>query len=66
MYKAIKLLQKIYKLNIQLKSGQSNPYPILKLIDRHRLEVCQYLGIDDKSTFQDIDNRIKQIKFESQ
>lgn len=64
--KAVKLMQKVYQLDKQIKTGKYNPYPIIKLIDKHRQEICHSLGIDAKSTFQDIDNRLKQIQFESQ
>jgi hypothetical protein len=66
MNKTIKLLQKIYKLNTQLKIGKANPYPIINLIEKHRQEICQYLGIDSKSTFQEIEDKIKQINYLAQ
>jgi hypothetical protein len=59
-------MQKVYALDRQIKSGKYNPYPLIKLIDKHRQEICHQLGLDAKSTFLDIDNRLKQIKFESQ
>ena len=59
-------MQKVFALDRQIKSGKYNPYPLIKLIDKHRQEICYQLGIDARSTFLDIDNRLKQIKFESQ
>jgi hypothetical protein len=66
MNKPVKLMQKVFALDRQIKTGKYNPYPLIKLIDKHRQEICYQLGIDANSTFLDIDNRLKQIKFESQ
>jgi len=66
MNNPVKLMQKVYALDRQIKSGKYNPYPLIKLIDKHRQEISHQLGLDARSTFLDIDNRLKQIKFESQ
>ncbi len=59
-------MQKVFALDRQIKTRKYNPYPLIKLIDKHRQEICHQLGIDARSTFIDIDNKIKQINFESQ
>jgi hypothetical protein len=66
MKEANKILKKVYALDKQVKTGKYNPYPIIKLIDKYRQEICHQLGLNANSTFLDIDNRLKQIKFESQ
>jgi len=66
MKEANKILKKVFALDKQIKTGKTNKYPLIRLIDKHRQEICHQLGIDANSTFLDIDNRLKQIKFESQ
>jgi hypothetical protein len=66
MKEANKILKKVFALDKQVKTGKYNPYPIIKLINKHRQEICHQLELDANSTFLEIDNRLKQIKFESQ
>ena len=66
MKEANKILKKVFALDKQIKTGKTNKYPLIRLIDKHMQEICHQLGLDANSTFLDIDNRLKQIKFESQ
>ena len=66
MNKIYKLLQTIHQLKMQLATGKSNPYPLFNLIKSKEKEVCKYLGIPASSSYQQINDRIKQIQFQEQ
>ncbi len=65
MNKIYNLLQTIHQLKIQLGNGKSNPYALSNLIKSKEREVCKYLRLPVDSSYQQINDRIKQIEFES-
>ena len=54
MKEANKILKKVFALDKQIKTGKTNKYPLIRLIDKHRQDICHQLGLDANSTFLDI------------